>query len=123
MLMSKEPAFPYEKIDELTFWTKFSVWPTFVKLLKATLTEDTDRLVYELSDDRSTREIAKLVSRSGRKITHMTVKNMWQRWAEVPIVMPSSQKGRFRRVVSLKLVGIQVPPVEGLPKEGDAVDD
>lgn len=121
--MSEDPSNLCEKINELTFWMKFSVWTTFVKTLKATLTDDIDKLVYELSDDRSTREIAQFVSNGGRKITHQTVANMWQRWAEVPIVMPAKKKGRFKRVVSLKSIGIQVPAIEGLPKEGAVVDE
>ncbi len=121
--MSEEQSNLCEKIDELTFWMKFSIWTTFVKTLKATLPDNIDKLVYELSDDRSTREIAQLVSSSGLKITHQTVANMWQRWAEVPIVMPANKKGRFKRVVSLKSIGIQVPAIEGLPKEGDTADE
>lgn len=121
--MGEELSILCEKIDELTFWMKFSVWTTFAKTLKATLPDDIDKLVYELSDDRSTREIAQILTSSGRKITHKTVANMWQRWAEVPIVMPAMKKGRFKRVVSLKSIGIQVPTIEGLPKEGDTVDE
>jgi hypothetical protein len=112
-----------EKIEELTFWTKFSVWPSFAKILRATLSDDIDKMVYELSDDKSTREIAKILTNNGRKITHQTVANMWQRWSEIPIVMPSLKKGRFRRVVSLKSVGINFPTIEGLPKEGDTTDE
>lgn len=121
--MSNVPLNYGEKIEELTFWIKFSVWTTFVKTLKATLPTDVDKLVYELSDERSTREIAQIITKSGRKITHQTVKNMWQRWAEVPLVMPTQKKGRFKRVVSLKSIGIQVPTIDGLPKEGDTTDE
>jgi hypothetical protein len=123
-MMSKEDmSFSKEKIEELTFWLKFSVWTTFVKTLRATLTDDLDKLVYELSVDKSTREIAQIITNSGRKITHKTVANMWQRWVELPIVMPAQKKGRYKRVVSLKSVGIPVPTIEGLPKEGEAIDD
>jgi hypothetical protein len=113
-----------EKIDELTFWTKFSVWTTFTKILIATLSNDVDKVVYELSTgDRSTRDIATIASNNGMKITHQTVKNMWQRWSAVPIVNPAGKQGRFKRVVSLKSMGIPVPPLNGLPKEGNAVDE
>lgn len=108
-----------EKIDELTFWLKFSVWSVFIKTIRATLVSELDQLVYELSDNRSTREIAQIITKSGRKITHQTVANMWQRWAEVPIVMPAQKKGRYKRVVSLKAIGMPVPVIEGLPKESE----
>lgn len=122
--MSEESPTLSDKMDELVFWVKFSVWTTFVNILKATLRDDVDKLVYELSDgERSTREIAQLVSRGERRITHVTVANMWQRWAAVPVVMPVSKKGRFRRVVSLKSIGIEVPAYEGLPEERGAADE
>jgi hypothetical protein len=112
------------KIEELTFWVKFSVWTTFTKMVTASLREDIDRLVYELSTgDKSTRDIAQIVSSNGMQITHQTVKNMWQRWAAVPIVIPAGTQGRFKRVVSLKSIGIQVPAIKGLPKEGDTIDE
>lgn len=112
------------KIEELTFWMKFSIWTTFVKMLTATLRDDTEKLVYELSTgDKSTRDIAQIVSSNGRQITHQTVKNMWQRWSAVPIVMSAGTQGRFKRVVSLKSIGIQVPIIKGLPKEGDTTDE
>jgi hypothetical protein len=113
-----------EKIEELTYWTKFSVWTTFTKILAATLSDDADKVVYELSTgDRSTRDIAQITTINGMKMTHQTVKNMWQRWAAVPIVMPTGKQGRFKRVVSLKSIGIQVPPIKGLPKEGYTTDE
>jgi len=113
-----------EKIEELTYWTKFSVWTTFMKILAATLSDDVDKVVYELSTgDRSTRDIAQIAMNNGMKMTHQTVKNMWQRWAAVPIVMPAGTQGRFKRVVSLKSIGIQIPPLKGLPKEGDTTDE
>ena len=122
--MSEKSVDLTAKIEELTFWTKFSVWTAFEKVLTATLGDDIDRLVYELSTgDRSTRDIALLVSSNGMRITHQTVKNMWQRWAAVPIVMPAGTPGRFKRVVSLKSIGIQVPIIKGLPKEGDTTDE
>ena len=93
-------------------------------MVAATLRDDVDRLVYELSKgDKSTRDIAQIVSSTGMQITHQTVKNMWQRWATVPIVMPAGTQGRFKRVVSLKSIGIQVPTIKGLPKDGDATDE
>lgn len=106
-----------EKLDELIFWTKFSVLPTFSALLKDALRDDTDKLVYELSDgNRSTREIARLISKGGRKITHVTVANMWQKWSLMNLVMPARRRGRYRRVVSLESMGIEVPKVEERPE-------
>lgn len=114
-----------EKLDELIFWTKFTALPTFIALLKNTLRDDVDKLVYELSDgERSTREIAHILSRGGRRITHTTVANMWQKWSLMSLVMPARRRGRYQRVVSLESIGIEVPPYEeGIREEGRVNDE
>ena len=107
-----------EKLDELIFWTRFSALPTFRALLMDTLREDVDKLVYELSDgERSTREIAQIVSRGGRRIAHATVANMWRKWSLMNLVMPAGRRGRYRRVVSLESIGIEIPPLETVRSE------
>ena len=107
-----------DKLDELIFWTKFSALPTFAALLKNALRDDVDKLVYELSDGgRSTREIAHLISRGGRRVTHATVANMWQKWSLMNLIMPAKRRGRYRRVVSLKSVGIETPELEAPSQE------
>ena len=101
-----------EKLDELIFWTKFSALPTFRTLIIDALREDVDKFVYELSDgERSTREIARMISKGGRRITHVTVANMWQKWSLMNLVMPTERRGRYKRVVSLESIGIEVPPL------------
>lgn len=99
-----------EKLDELIFWTKFSALPTFRALLMDALREDVDKLVYELSDgERSTREIAQMISREGRRVTHVTIANMWKKWSILNLVMPAQRKGRYKRVLSLKELGVEMP--------------
>lgn len=67
-----------EKIDELIFWTKFAAFPTFIALLRDALRDDVDKLVYDLSDgERTTRDIAELISSTGRRIhPHYCCKSM-----------------------------------------------
>ena len=102
-----------EKLDELIFWTKFTAMPTFRALLMSTLREEVDKLVYELSDgERSTREIAQIISRGGRRITHVTVANTWKKWAILNLVIPARRKGRYRRVISLESLGVETPQLE-----------
>jgi len=105
-----ETASLSEKLDELIFWTKFSALPTFIVLLKDALRDDVDKLIYELSDGaRSTREIALIISRGGRRVTHTTVANMWQKLSLMNLVMPARRSGRYKRVISLDSIGIEVP--------------
>lgn len=109
-----------DKLDELIFWTRFSALPTFAALLKNALRDDVDKLVYELSDgERSTREIAHLISRGGRRVTHATVANMWQKWFLMNLVMPTRRRGRYRRVVSLESIGIEMPSMEVVHEESE----
>ena len=49
-----------------------------------------------------------MVSKTGRNVTHVTIANMWQKWASIPLVIPASRTGRFKKVVSLKIAGIEV---------------
>ncbi len=113
-----------DKLDELIFWTKFSALPTFRALLKDALRDDVDKLVYELSDgERSTRDIAHLISRGGRRITHVTVANMWQKWSLMNLVMPAERRGRYKIVASLESIGIEVPPVEVVREERRESDE
>lgn len=108
-----------EKLDELIFWIKFSEWPTFRSLLIDILREDIDKLVYELSDGkRSTRDIASIIARGRRSITHSTVANMWKRWLVLNLVMPTERKGRCKRAASLESIGIEVPQLESSSGEG-----
>ena len=99
-----------EKLDELILWTKFSAMPTLRKTIVDYLRSDIDKLVYELSDgSRSTRDIAQMISSGGRDISHVTIANMWRKWSILNIVMPAQRKGRYRRLVSLESIGIEVP--------------
>lgn len=106
------------RLNELIFWTRFSAMPTFRALLLENLRTDVDKLVYQLSDgNRSTREIANMISRGGRSVTHVTVANMWRRWAILNLVIPAERRGRYRRPLPLESMGIEVPPLERISEE------
>ena len=102
-----------EKLDELIFWTRLSAMPSIRKTIVDNLRSDIDKLVYHFSDgNRSTREIATMIIRGGRRITHVTVMNMWRKWAILNMVMPTQRRGRYRRIVSLESLGIEIPQLE-----------
>lgn len=99
-----------DKLDELIFWTRFSALPSFKALLNNVLRDDVDKLVYEFSDgNRTTREISKLLSKLHKKISHVTVANLWNKWHSMNLVIPAQRKGRFKKVISLEAIGIEVP--------------
>jgi len=89
---------------------KFSAMSTFIPILRNSLRDDIDKLVYELSDgERTTREIAQKVTESGRKISHVTVANMWEKWQLQNLVLEANRKGRFKRIISLESIGMKIP--------------
>ncbi len=78
--------------------------------MKNALRDEIDKMVYELSDGkRSTRDIAQIVCSSGRKTSHVTVGNLWEKWSLLNLVIPANRKGRVKRVLSLDSIGISVP--------------
>lgn len=102
-----------EKLDELIFWTKLSAMSSIRKVIVDNLRSDIDKLVYQLSDgNRSTRGIANAITRGGRSITHVTITNMWKKWAILNLVMPTQRKGRYKRIISLESLGIEIPQLE-----------
>jgi len=108
------------KLDELIFWTKLSVLPAIRKVIVDNLRSDIDKLVYELSDGkRSTREIASIITKGGRKISYVTVANMWKKWSILNIVMPAQRKGRYKKIISIESLGIQVPKIEKEKKKNE----
>lgn len=107
-----------KEMEELKYWARLAGIPILRRAIQDNLRDDESKLVYELSNgDRSSREIAEQVKKTGRTLTHMTVTNMWKRWSAVGTVEPSERyQGRFRKVVSLESLGIDVPEI---PKEGE----
>ena len=108
-----------ERLDELIFWTRLSAMPSIRKAVVDNLRTDIDKLVYQLSDgNRSSREIANTIRRGGRSVTHVTVTNMWRKWAILNLVMPAQRRGRYMRVASLESLGIEIPQLE-VPSENE----
>ncbi|MFT4104724.1 MAG: hypothetical protein QM657_03105 [Lacrimispora sp.] len=59
--------------------------------------------LYELTDgEKPTREIASLLG----NISHVTVANIWKRWAIIGIVIPAERKGRYKAAFNLSEYGI-----------------
>jgi DNA-binding transcriptional regulator YhcF (GntR family) len=103
-------------LEEALIWLKF-IAGNFREVLIRELTEDTDKIIYELSNGlRTTRQIAKL---SG--VNHTTVANKWKKWHELGIVREASAwKGRFEHLCSLKEMGMHVT---GLPEDEQKIEE
>jgi hypothetical protein len=109
-----------DELREIKYWVKVSSLPVIRRAAYENLRDDESKLVYELSDgQRSTREIAEELKKSGIVITHATVANMWKRWVAASLVEPSERyKGRFRKVAPLESFGMEPPEIS---KKGEEI--
>lgn len=94
-------------LEEILRWMRVTSIPHVKKLLTETLQKPEHKLVYSLSDGRSTREVQRL---SG--VDFRTVANLWNKWYKVGIVDPMPARGRGQRYCysfSLEDFNIQIP--------------
>ena len=82
---------------------------TLLTELTDTLKKDEEKVAYESSEGRGSKEVAKLAG-----ISHQTVVNYWKKWATLGIVEPLKVRGglRYRRSFSLSDFGIEVPKMK-----------
>jgi DNA-binding CsgD family transcriptional regulator len=103
-------------LEEILKWTRLEG----VQRAKATLTEllkkESEKLVYEWSDGRTSREIAEIVG-----VSHGTVTNYWKKWARYGIVDEVRSRGgtRFKRIFPLSDLGIEVPKPDAVLTEAE----
>ncbi len=96
-----------ELLEEILIWTRLQGVQNAKTVLASTLATDVHKLAYQLSDGRSSAEVAKDCG-----VTGMTVTNYWKRWFTLGIARPSPKyKGRFERIFSLEDLGIEIPSI------------
>lgn len=105
--MSEDYAKIVRLLEQILRWTKTGAIMQLKPSIQEALQSDEAKLVYEYSDgEKSTREIGKLAG-----VSHGTVTNYWEKWSELGIVEPTEkyEGGRFRRLCSLRELGIALP--------------
>ena len=94
-----------ELLEELVKWKRFEGSQLAKKILRDILSKDAEKIVYQQSDGKTSREIAALAG-----VSDFSVRNYWKRWNVEGLVIPSNKfKGRYERVFSLEDFGIEVP--------------
>ena len=95
-------------LKEILKWTKFQGWKEVKDVLLSQLKDERMKLIYHLSDGKSTREIARKTG-----VSHNTVYEYWKKWSKVPIVEPVIVKGktRYRKMFELEDFGIEIPDI------------
>lgn len=92
-------------LREILRWTKFQGMQKVKQMLENTLDNNTKKLIYELSDGRSSPAIARIAG-----VSSHTVRDYWKDWFVLGIVeVHPDYKKRCHRVFSLKEVGVEVP--------------
>lgn len=112
-----------ELLEESVKWQRFEGAQLAKKILRDLLSKDADKLVYQYSDGRGTKEIAALAG-----VSDFTVRSYWSKWNIEGLVIPSQKhKGRYERVFSLEDFGIDIPTAKGSlsvdQKTGDENDE
>ena len=98
-------------LKELLKWTKFEGMQKVKQVLEDTLDSDVKKMTYELSNGLSSPEIAQAVG-----LDSSTVRDYWKDWAIIGIVEIHTEfKKRYRRIFSLREVGIEVPKTKAVP--------
>ena len=86
------------------------------EILKSELDDDKKKLIYELSDGRSSPEIAKIAG-----VTSKTVRNYWRKWNKMNIMkIHPNYKKRYCKVFSLEEIGIEPLKVESVKTKEEA---
>lgn len=99
----------FDLLKEILKWTRFQGMISVKGVLLDTLKKDEEKVAYESSEGRGSKEVAKLAG-----ISHQTVVNYWKKWATLGIVEPLKVRGglRYRRSFSLSDFGIEVPKMK-----------
>jgi hypothetical protein len=108
-------------LKELLKWSRFAGMQQLRTILSQNLGDESEALIYELSDgSRGTREIAKLAGIG----SNATVARLWKKWSKIGIVEQSTGfPGRCQRICSLEEVGLPIPTCPGSVERGESQED
>lgn len=94
-------------LEEILKWTRFQGMRRVKEVLLDTLRTEEEKIAYQYSDGRGSKEVAKL---AGFK-SHSTIIDYWKKWARLGLMEPMKVRGgtRYKRSFSLPDFGIEVP--------------
>jgi hypothetical protein len=97
-------------LEEILKWTKLQGMETAQNAIITLLKTDVEKLAYENSDGKTSREVSAIVG-----VSYGTIVNYWKKWAKYGIVTEISAKGggtRYKRAFSLQDFGVELPKKE-----------
>ena len=90
---------------EILKWMKFTGMEKLRKSIDDSMKTDIKKLVYELSDGRSSPDISQETG-----VDESTIRDYWKAWAYLGLVeIHPDYKKRYRKLFSLSELGIEVP--------------
>jgi hypothetical protein len=92
-----------EAVNESNKWLRIIALPTVRSSLETALNTSDARKVYQASDGRQIRDVAKAAG-----VGYGTVHRYWSKWAKSGLVQETAVRGRFERLIDLEDVGIEV---------------
>ena len=106
-------------LEEILKWVKFEGRKDASEMFRSKLDSDTEKIVYELSDGRSSPSIARIV-----RIDPSTVREYWHKWARDGMMeLCPGYRRRYCRIFSLGELGIEVPDIEAQVSEESEEED
>jgi len=109
-----------ELLEEILKWLRLEGVERAKTTLNDLIRTDTEKLVYESSDGRTSRGVADIAG-----VSHTTVVNYWNRWAKYGIVeeVRSRRGARYKRIFSLSDFGTEVPAIGTEPVATEAREE
>jgi len=92
-----------EAVRESNKWLRFLAMESLREALESELSTTELRRIYQASDGRQIREVA-----SSAGVGFGTVQKYWQLWARKGLMDPTDVSGRYRSLIDLKSIGLEV---------------
>lgn len=95
-------------LEELVKWTKVANIPYVKDLLLETLSKPEQKVAYQVSDGKNSRDVARIAN-----VSSFTIIKWWEKWEKVGIAeaIPVSGGTRAIRSFSLYDFGIEIPEI------------
>lgn len=95
-------------LEDIATWIKIGNFESVKKILESTLKTPEEKLVYHLSDDKTTREITAACG-----VSIGTISKYWNTWYKIGIMKAVSVRrgDRFVKKFNLEDFGIEIPVV------------
>jgi len=94
-------------LKEILKWTKIQGMDKVKQIMLTEFSDEKKRLVYSLSDGRSSDDIEKVLN---KQVSDVSVRNWWKSWARMGITeLHPDYKKRYIKLFSLEDFGIDLP--------------